>query len=310
MSVRVPQFKNLQAFEAAGRLGSFKAAAAELNLTPSAISHRITALEASLEETLFEPRGRGTALTATGQTYLASIQRVLDQLSTATDQIKHKGVSGPLTIRLYATFSRGWLIPRLQRFVRQYDKIELNLVTTQTPLDPSSGDTDIVIEYLESPLPDHQCDLLCADRVFAVCSPQYEKLNGPFRTVADLMDAALIHNSHRPDEWSWWLGGQRILNQHRGGRLRVATRNTAIDAAEAGLGFALAHWPMAEAALRQRSLVSPFGSPLETGFCFYMVTTRERAALPRVAAFRDWILGEFAREPFGAARLGIGSPGA
>ena len=106
MSTRVPQLRNLQAFEAAGRLGSFKRAAAELNLTPSAVSHRIAALETSLGEALFEPRGRSVALTQTGRSYLSSIQKMFDQLNVATDQIKRRGVNGLFTILLIRRYGR------------------------------------------------------------------------------------------------------------------------------------------------------------------------------------------------------------
>ena len=129
---RTPQFRNLQAFESAGRLGSFRAAAEELHVTPSAISHRISALETTLGEKLFEQRGRGTGLTATGRTFLATVQKIIDQLNVATDQIKYRGVSGPLTIRLYPTFAHRWLIPRLQSFVQTYEDVELNLVIKHT----------------------------------------------------------------------------------------------------------------------------------------------------------------------------------
>lgn len=294
MSNRFPQFRNLQAFEAAGRLGSFKAAADELSLTPSAISHRISALEAQLEETLFEPRGRGTVLTANGHTYFAAIQRVFDQLGSATDQIKHQGVSGPLTIRVYTTFARGWLIPRLSGFVRQYGEVELNLVVNQAPLDFSSVDTDVVVEYLEAPLPEYRCDVLHPDGVIAVCSPAYQAQHGPFRRIEDLHTATLIHNMHRPDEWSWWLDTATLHDMHKGRHMRVSSRDAAIDSAAAGLGFALAHWPMAESALRSGDVIAPIAAHRTTGFSFYLLSTQERAALPRVAAFRDWMLSEFA----------------
>ncbi|RKF16287.1 LysR family transcriptional regulator [Roseovarius spongiae] len=299
MSTRLPPFKSLEAFEAAGRLGSYKAAAAELNVTPSAISHRISALEKALGETFFAPQGRGTTLTQAGRTYLGAVQRMFDQLRTATDRLKHKGVAGPLGVQVFSTILRGWLIPRLPRFTERHPEVELNLMTPQNPFDHPFQVRDLSVEYLRAPMSGVVCDLLCEDRIHAVCSPAYAARHGPFNSPADLAEATLIHTMYRPDEWAFWQEVVRAEHGHQGRNMRVSTRNAAIDAAAAGLGFALVHWPVAEGLLRSGALVAPLDVPVETGHSFYLVSTPERAALPRVAAFREWMLSEFARDAAG-----------
>ena len=293
MPTRIPQIKNLQAFEAAGRLGSYKRASEELNLTPSAISHRIAALEESVGEVLFEPAGRSTVLTQTGQRYLASIQKVFDQLSVATDQIKRGGVGGLFTIRAFPSIAHRWLIPRLGGFLRQYPDIELDIQTTLNPLDFSSIDTDVAIEYAREPIAGYECDVIGKDRLLTICSPDYLHGAGQMETLSDLAGHTLIHTTVRKNEWRDFLRQADAEFSHVGQNLHVSTRDAAIEAAAAGLGVALAHAPLVNDLLAQERIVSPFQATQETGFHYYLVTTKERAALPRVAAFRAWVAGEF-----------------
>ena len=295
MSARVPQIRNLQAFAAAGRLGSFKAAAEELEVSPSAISHRISGLEGFLGEKLFEPQGRGAVLTFLGRTYLQSIQRVFDQLNVATDRIRHRGVSGPLAIRLYPAFAHRWLIPRLRSFVEAYPDVVLSLVIVQEPLDFSLTETDVAIEYMANRLSGYRCDLLMAEDVIAICSPEYLASRGGRMLPEDLDRFTLIHNSSRPEQWQWWRTQVGLQARHDGRNLHVSNRDAAVDAAAAGLGVALAHAPLINDALQNGLVVSPFRISVPVDHSYYLVTTSDRADLPRVTAFRDWILAEISK---------------
>ncbi len=299
MPIRIPPIRNLQAFEAAGRLGSFKLAAKELNLTPSAISHRIAALEGSLAEKLFEPSGRNIALTQTGKRYLSSIRRVFDQLNVATDQIKRGGVGGLFTIRVFPTLAHRWLIPRLGGFMQQYPEIELSIQTTTHPLDFSSVDTDVVIDYAREPIADYECDVIGQDHLMTICSPCYAEANGPIETLADLEKHTLIHTELRENEWADFVRTTGVDFLHTGQNLRVSTRDAAIEAAASGLGVALAHAPLVNDLLASKRVISPFDCRQETGFYYFLVTTHERAGLPRVAAFREWVKDEFKAKSVG-----------
>lgn len=297
LPIRIPPIRNLQAFEAAGRLGSYKLAALELNLTPSAISHRIAALEDSLAERLFEPSGRNVALTQTGKRYLTSICRVFDQLNVATDQIKRGGVGGLFTVRVFPTLAHRWLISRLGGFMKQYPEVELNIQTTTHPLDFSSADTDVVIEYAREPIADYECDVIGQDHLMTICSPCYVKANGPIETLTDLESHTLIHTQLRENEWADFVRATDVDFLHRGQNLRVSTRDAAIEAAASGLGVALAHAPLVNDLLESGRIISPFDCRQATGFHYFLVTTHERAALPRVAAFRAWVKAEFNAKP-------------
>ncbi len=290
MAKGIPQLAMLQAFEAAGRLGSLRAAAQELNLTPSAISHRISALESLLEVALFERKGRGLALTREGRSYLGGIRPGLDQLRTAADRIRHPGVAGPLTIRLYPTFAQRWLIPRLPDFTRQYPDVELHLVNTQQPLDFSAGETDLAIEHASGPLTGYCCDRLVQEEVVPVCSEAlYVACGRPDRWAA-LNGMDRLHCSLHPDEWRWWLEKVGFQDEFSGRNHHMNTRDSVIAAVEAGLGVGMAHLPLINDTLREKQLIAPFGPPVPKKTPYSLITTPERYDLARVAAFRDWIL--------------------
>lgn len=290
---RYPKFRNLQAFESVGRLGSFKDAANELNLTPSAISHRITDLEEQLGEPLFEKSGRGAMLTAKGRMFLSSVQAVLDQLSAATDKIKHEGVSGKLTVSLYPTIAHRWLIPRLQRFRTKYPEVEIHLEITQKPEDFSSLNVDAAICYANSRIPGYLCDFMVSERLIAVCSSQFLQLNPEIKQPQDIRKSTLIHNTIRPEQWQWWMEQAGMRATHTGDSIFVTSRDAAIDAAAAGLGFALAHIPLVNDELLRKRIISPFDFAIPfDDFGFYLVIPETKTEIPRIMAFRDWILSE------------------
>ncbi|SHJ89793.1 LysR family transcriptional regulator, glycine cleavage system transcriptional activator [Shimia gijangensis] len=295
MSTAMPQLSMLQAFEAAGRLGSLKAAAEELNLTPSAISHRISALESRLDIALFEPKGRGLSLTHAGKTYLAGVRSGLDQISIAGDQIRHQGLSGPLKIRLYPTFAHRWLIPRLESFTSRYPDIEMDLVITTSPFDFSSSDTDIAIEYTKRPIDNYECVKLLSEEVVAICSEQFHIASGRPTDPNALNNLNRIHNLLHPEEWDWWREKAGVKGNFSARDHRVNSRDTAIDAAAAGLGVALARHPLIDEELTTRRVIAPFGVSASDSKSYYFISTPERLSIARVSAFRDWIVSQSKR---------------
>jgi len=296
MVISVPDLKNLQAFEAVGRLGGYKAAAEELNLTPSALSHRVAALESALGETLFQPDGRSVALTQIGRTYLASVRQVFEQLNVATDQIKRRGVSGLFTVRVHPSIALYWLIPRLPRFLKKYPDLELQVITASSPADFSSSETDVAIDMVDLGDAGYVCDFLFSSRdVVAICSPQYAKLaSRELRAPRDLLKHKLIYSALRQNEWQTWFESLNIDFRPSHRAISVSSRDAAIEAAAAGMGVALASPPLVNVPLQREHVVELFRSTIKTGYHAYLITTQERAALPRVEAFRQWLTDDIA----------------
>ena len=116
MAERLPPLNALRCFDVAAKHLSFTKAAAELNVTHSAVSHQIKALEEWLGTPLFRRVNRGLLLTEPGQAYLKPVRESFQKLGEATWRLKAKGRSGPLTVSVMPSFASKWLVPRLRRF--------------------------------------------------------------------------------------------------------------------------------------------------------------------------------------------------
>ena len=120
----LPPLNSLRAFEAAARHLSFNAAAAELHVTPSAISHAVKSLEADLETDLFRRQSRGVRLTPDGQVFLVPVREALQQLRQAAQALRRSKEDRPLTVSAAPSLTIGWLMPRLGKFQLQYPDVE------------------------------------------------------------------------------------------------------------------------------------------------------------------------------------------
>ena len=170
------------------------------------------------------------------------------------------------------------------------------LSNTQAPFDFSSADTDVAIEYSATKFSGYVSDFLMSEEVIAICSPQFHLLSRDLKTPVDLDNCTLIHNTVQPDQWTWWKSELGLNTRHTGPNMRVSNRDAAIDAAAAGLGVALAHKPLVNGALLRKRVVSPFDVSVPIEFSYFLVTTDDRALLPRVKAFRNWISSQISFE--------------
>lgn len=142
----LPPIANLQAFEAVARRRSFALAAAELNLTASAISHQVSRLEAQLDVRLFERSAHGVRLSPAGEHYLMHVGAALNAIATATDDLR-QGIRNSLYVHTAPSIASLWLMPRLHHFAQAYPEISLNLSAAHTPSDFALGQADIDIRY-------------------------------------------------------------------------------------------------------------------------------------------------------------------
>ena len=147
MTRRIPPFPAVRAFEAAARHLSFKQAAEELHVTPSAISHQVKALEQYLGVALFRRMPQGVDLTDDGKTYLPLVGGALDRLASASEQLMAGRLAGPLTIGTSSAFASRWLLPRLGSFLEAYPNIDLKLATVNPPVDFMRDDVDAGLRF-------------------------------------------------------------------------------------------------------------------------------------------------------------------
>jgi len=296
MSRPLPPLNALRAFEAAARHLSFTRAAAELNVTPAAVSHQVKALEALLEVSLFRRLTRALRLTDAGQAALPAISQGFDKLTQGVEQIRAHGAGRELTVSVSPAFGAMWLVPRLERFRSRHPEIEIRIDGTDRLVDLARDDVDVAIRYGPGGYTGVQVDRLFGQVNTPVCSPALLEGKHPLRVPDDLRYHTLLHIDWKDAEASWrmWLkaAGLHDIEPTRGPRF--SQENMAVQAAIDGQGVALVGDRLVADDLAAGRLVRPFDPGLCTplSFSYYLLCAADNAGLPKVAAFRDWLLEE------------------
>jgi LysR family glycine cleavage system transcriptional activator len=296
MARRLPSLNALKAFEAAARHESFTKAAQELCVTQGAVSHQVKALEAELGFRLFQRERQRLAITEAGRSYLEVVRDAFDRLAAGTERLLQRQSTGVLTVSTSPNFAAKWLVHRLGRFAERHPGADLRVGASMQHVDFSREDVDLAIRHGDGRWPGLHVTQLCAEALFPVCSPQL--LNDPrrpLRTPSDLARHVLVHLDRR-DDWGKWLqaAGVETADLTRGLVLNQASM--AIDAAIDGQGVSLARTALAAWDLIAGRLVRPFDLDLPVPYSYWIVCPKATANLPKIAVFRDWLIGEAAAD--------------
>jgi len=293
-----PPLKALQAFEAAARRGSFIGAAQELNVTPSAVSQQIRALELRLARPLFDRQANGVSLTLAGRRYAAGLGQAFALIDEATATVLNRRARQRLSIRVPTSFASQWIAPRLDLFRAAHPAIDIHLTALGGSLEQSAGSIDAEIRYGSGDWGKVEALELLREEVFPVCSPGLAR---ELRRPGDLRRCELLHVPGYAEDWDAWLGraGVRGVNTAEG--LFFDQSIMAIRAAMEGKGVALGRSSLIERELAAGLLVAPFSHRLHGTGAYWFVATAQKASMPKVAAFREW-LAAMARSPAPAAR--------
>jgi len=286
MAHRLPPLNALRLFEAAGRHLSFKRAAEELNLTPSAVSHGIQSLEAWLGMPLFERGHRSLALTQAGATYLGPVRDAIERLAAATDALPGRRPGGRLSVSVPPTFGLRWLIPHLPEFNGRHPDIAVTVDTGHHHVRFPQDGVDVAVRMGRGDWPDLNATCLVTEELVPVCAPA---LAAALRTPADLAGTTLLHVVEVSEDWATWarLAGVEGADLERG--LRFDTVNMALESAARGLGVAIGRLPLAGPDIAAGRLVPLFGPAVRCATGYWLVTTPRLLARPEVAAFSAWI---------------------
>ncbi|MEM7428816.1 MAG: transcriptional regulator GcvA [Pseudomonadota bacterium] len=296
MASALPPLNALKAFEAAGRHLSFTRAAAELNVTPAAISHQIKALEELLGVPLFRRLPRALRLTNAGQAALPQIRDGFEALARGVEQMRAHVESSLLTVSVSPSLGAMWLVPRLERFRNLHPDIEIRLDGTDRLADVARGEADVALRYGPGGYTGVRADYLFGQSNTPVCSPALQGGEHPLRTPEDLRYHTLLHVDWKDARASWrmWLmaAGLRDIEPSRGPLFTV--EGMAVEAAIDGQGVALIGDVLAADHLAAGRLVRPFARHLDTplSFAFYLLSAKDLGEQPRVKAFRNWLLEE------------------
>jgi LysR family glycine cleavage system transcriptional activator len=205
MKRNLPPLNALRAFEAAGRLGSFKEAAAELNVTHGAISQHVRLLEEWLGAALFERHNRHVVLTPAAKIYLAEIGPLFEQLAQATARYGvPSAASRTLSVNALATFTLRWLVPRLAKFRAEHPDVDVKLETSNESVESLKDTYDIVIRGGPDTFYGYSMRPFLSDERIPVCSPSLLQ-RVALRMPEDLRQHTLLHTSSLPRLWPDWL---------------------------------------------------------------------------------------------------------
>lgn len=291
MRRRLPPLVALRAFEAAARHLSFKRAADELHVTPTAVSHHVRLLEETLGVRLFERRPRQVVMTAEAQVLYPVLRDGLDNFAAAIEGIARKRRRDTVTLSATMAFTAKCLVPRMGAFRAACPGVDMNILATDDPVDLGAGAADLAIRYGDGRFAGLTAELLIADRFAPVASPRL----GVAR-VSDLKAATLLHFDWRRSDpgnptWLRWLAAARVRGVDAHAGLRFSDESHAIQAAVAGHGIALLSLTLVADELAAGTLEIPFG-PQMRGRSYHLVHRGAHPAGAPVAAVRSWLLSE------------------
>jgi LysR family transcriptional regulator, glycine cleavage system transcriptional activator len=293
----------LRAFEATARHESFRSAAAELHVTPAAVGQLVRGLEDTLGTALFHRSASGRTrlvLTEVGRRALPDIRAGFESLRLGFERLRDGSASGVLTVTVSPAFAAKWLLPRIERFQTAWPEMDVRLDVSIELLDFAVRGIDIGVRYGSGAWPGLTVEKLMDEDVYPVCSPAYLQSHRRLRKPADLGDLRLIHDLSVPARsgfatWNAWLdkAGAK-LDTKRG--LRINNSAAVLQAAIDGQGVALARSIMADDDLASGRLVRLFPDvELRSALAYYVVYRPAAATLPKIAAFRDWLVAEASR---------------
>lgn len=297
---KLPPLIELRAFESAARHLSFKQAAAELGVTPTAISHQIRLLEQYCGKALFRRRPRPLSLTDAGNRLFPVVRDGLDAMAAELAAMRRRDDRQALRITTTNAFAAQWLVPRLPRWRKLRPDAPLDIIGTDDVLDLPADDADVAIRYATSRQAPKEgvAEEFLSDIYWPVCSPDLLASAGRLKTAADLRKHVLVHSywfpaDIEPPSWQRWLAVARrkwrnVPDPTDLQHLSFREELHAIEAVIAGQGVGLFSDVLVAAELASGALVKPLNLSLP-GYRFYVV---RRPGHPReriIRAFAMWL---------------------
>lgn len=278
-------------FEAAARHGSFQSAAAELHVTPTAVSHQVRRLEEYLGLELFVRHNRAVELTDAGKRLARKLGGLFVELEQALDPRALAGQREPLRITAMPSLAAKWLAPRLPDFEAHYPEIRVELKDEDALTDFRDRRADLALRYGPGRYAQMTSLPWMAAPIFPVCSPA---LAARLREPADLCAQVLIHDETprlpgSPPDWAAWLRAAGVHHPAPAAGPRFSSVYVALEAAKSSRGVALAPGPLVADDLANGSLVRPFELALDNPCAFWIVHPEHVEPDERLTILIGWL---------------------
>ena len=296
----LPPTALLIAFEAAARTGSFTRAADELNLTQSAVSRQIRALEEQLGAELFVRERQSVRLTEAGEGYAREIRTALRHIGGASMSIRATPNKAALNLAVLPTFGARWLMPRIGTFLAANPDITVHFFSRLEPFEFETEPFDAAIHFGHPAWRDAQSITLMRETVLPLSAPGVAE-SGRYETPEDLLAAPLLHLSSRADAWERWFAANGVFCEVLHGSVFDQFELIG-QAARAGLGIALLPQFLFTEEIKRGELVPVLRTVLESDEGYHFVWPTNKAENRQMRLFRDWIAGEARREEAGRLR--------
>jgi LysR family transcriptional regulator, glycine cleavage system transcriptional activator len=291
---KLPPLNSVRAFEAAARHQSFTRAAEELGMTQAAVSYQIKLLEDRIGTPLFIRMARQVVLSAAGRRLAPAVAEAFEAMRGAFASME-PGVDTVLSLTVLPTLASHWLVARIGRFQVSHPQLAVQLDTSLGMVDFHHEDYDIGIRSGSGVWPGLEAHVLLPSKFTPVCSPRL--LDGvDLRSPADLLDLPLI-GTH--DVW-WprWFETAGIPDVDLSDRTDNTFQTQQYEgiAAMAGQGVAMVNPFFFANEIASGRLVQMFDLVVPDDRPYWLVYPKSRRSLPKIVAFRDWVLAEAAQD--------------
>ncbi len=292
--VRLPSLRFLKTFQIAARLQSFKAAAEELYVTPSAVSHQIKALEEQLGVTLFERGVRGArtlALTDAGSHYVEHIDDIFSKLESITEQLQVRFGRTIIRLNVPPFFANELLLPRLASFSQAREETDIRIETTYAAPKTHPPEADLSIVVGAGPWEGLIVRELFAQTFIAACSAPFLQ-DHPISEYVELNGKTLLVHEERREAWERWANGLGIEPIKPNRLVRLDTMSAVVLAAEQGVGVGLVPTRLSATRFAAGGLVKLFDAELVTNESYVLLQRPEDQQREDLRELSDWIMRE------------------
>ena len=290
--------RGLRTFCVAARYESFRAAAEELFITASAVSHQIKSLEEELGLQLFDRASRELRLTEAGQSLYDDVSPLIEQLNVAIARYKKGAVLSSVRLSLQPFFGSEYFIPRLSEFTDAHPEIDIQVSSSDESAEKLPADADLSIRLFRSPPPDMASNLLFPLRLVPAGSPAFKETLQVQKKKVVSEFPLIVHDTHRK-AWKQWAKAAGIELPENSKKTRLDSMIAVVRAAERGIGAALVPVPISDLWFKQGSIVRLFKQELVADVSYYLVCRKDRTDDPGVKSLRGWILQNFSEKKAG-----------